>query len=233
VHVRAALIALLAGCGGPSPLPALPRVTGAPRPIEEASALLDRIRTREEEVATWKAVLSLAIEDRANDRSGSLRGALLVRRPDRFRLRLLGPAGVTAMDLLYVAPRYRLVVPGRPPIEGADAAREKRLPVGAMARAFLRQYDAPARSLVVGGGRSRLELSDRSVFLTASEDVLVDSIRENGKESVRVTYADYRDVTGHRLPFRVRMDLPERELTARVDVERYEVDPAIPQEAFQ
>ena len=237
---RAALIALFAGCGGARPaLPPLPSVPGPPRPLAEARALLAELRLREDAAGSWKAVHSLSIEDRRSLRSARLRGVLLVRRPDRFRLRLLGPAGMTAMDLLFVAPRYQLAIPGGPAISGADARRERRLPVDAMARAFLRVYDGEPVALHTSATRRRLDLRGaggvRRTLVVGGDrpEVLVDSARGDGGESLRVTYADWREIEGRRLPFRVRMDLPQREITARVEVERYELDPRVPADAFE
>jgi hypothetical protein len=230
----------VAGCGADRPRMApLPQVAGRAAPIEDARALLAELRRRDDAHPAWKSVHRLTLQDRRNARHAKMRGLLVVARPDRFRLRLLGPADVTAMDLTYVAPRYRLEIAGRDTFVGADARRETRLPVAAMAETFLRRFEGEAVGLWAGSTRRRLAIATpdggrRIVILPAARpEVMADSFRRRGVEELRVTYRQYRSVGPARLPFEVSMYLPDRSLAAHVAVERYEVGPAIPEGAFE
>ncbi len=241
MSLRAGLIGIvLGGCGQHRPeMAPLPEVQGRPAPMEEARTLLAELRRHAHSHPSWKAVHSLTLDDRRNARHAKMRGVLLVLRPDRFRLRLLGPADVTAMDLTYVAGRYRLEIAGKAPFVGADASRETRLPVAAMAEAFLRSWEGEAAGLWAGPARRRLAVSAPGggrlivILPAARPEPLAESFRRRSVEELRVTYGDYRSVGAARLPNRISMYLPDRNLAAHVLVERYELDPTVPDGAFE
>lgn len=240
-RLHAALIALVvAGCSSAvPPLPPLPAVGGTPASAARRQALQATLRAEEGRWRTLTIVHSIRLATR--EQSGSLRGLIAVRRPDAYRLRLLGPAGITAMDLTYRAGRFLLAIPSRNVRLEGDRSTPRSslrgLPVDGLARAFLaRTGDAPTEvtenarwSLVewrTGGETRRLWL-DRHEKLPR-----IDSTWRGGRETMRITYERYRSVDGVRLPFQVLFFMPADGLRARIDVERYRVDPALPDSAF-
>ncbi|MBI2892619.1 MAG: hypothetical protein HYY06_03645 [Deltaproteobacteria bacterium] len=241
-RLRTGLIALfLAGCPpAVPPLAPLPRVAGAPASAARRQALLATLRAEEGRWRTLTIVHAIRLATR--EQSGSLRGLLAVRRPDAYRLQLLGPAGITAMDLTYRAGRFLLVIPSRNVRRAGDRSTPREdlrgLPVDGLARAFLDRYGGTPADLIEDARWSVMEWRRgdevRRLWLDRETTLpRVDSTRRAGREEMRITYDRYRAADGARLPFRVHFDMPAEGLRAQIDVERYRVNPDLPDSAFE
>lgn len=233
---------LLGGCCALPRLAPLPQVTGAPAPRERLLAVLSRLRSAQAPIRTLKVVHRITLTSRGGASSGALSGLLAVRRPDAYRLRVLGPAGLTAMDLAWNAGRFVLdVPPSDVHLEGDERTPRARLhgvPVDGLARAFLGTYEAARASLVEGRRWDLLTLEEpggarRLLYLRrADATVVIDARLEAGRETLRLTHAAHRTVAGVSLSHRVRCDMPREGLSATIEVERYEVNPRLPDAAF-
>lgn len=234
--------ALVSGCCTLPRLAPLPRVTGAPAPPARLLQLLSRLRAAQASVRTLKVVHRITLTSRGGASSGALRGLLAVRRPDAYRLRVLGPAGLTAMDLVWSGGRFVLdVPPSGVHLVGDERTPRRRLhgvPVDGLARAFLGTYEAARASLVEDGRWAVLTLEERDgarrvLYVRPGDAVVaIDARFEDGRETLRLTHADRRVVSGVALSHRVRCDMPPEGLSATIEVDRYDVNPPLPDAAF-
>ena len=204
-------------------------------------ALIGQLRAAQAPIKTLKVVHHISLWS-AGLSSGALQGLLAVRRPDAYRLRVLGPAGLTAMDLVWRQGRFVLDVPSRGVHLAGDErtprARLHGVPVDGLARAFLGTYEAVRASLVEDARFSLLTLVEpsgarRRLFVRRQDGaVAIDARFEDGRETTRLTHEGYRAVGGVRLAYRVRCDMPAQGLAATIDVDRYDVNPRLPDAAF-
>jgi hypothetical protein len=110
-----------------------------------------------------------------------LRAALAVARPDRFRLRALGPAGITLFDVVYVAGRVRVLEAVRDPRASAlggviasmagDLAAAYQLAPAPPGRVVRREgtgltVEEPERVVREAGGRIEVENRARHYHVT-------------------------------------------------------------------
>jgi hypothetical protein len=104
--------------------------------------------------ATWKTLraehrvqLDVTLANGKHDRR-PLRGIIAVERPDRFRLRAVGPAGITLFDLLDVAGDVKVLQAIRDPSSSALGPVTQAL-AGDLAAAFDLQPAPPERAVTV------------------------------------------------------------------------------------
>ncbi len=130
-----ALFAGLVACGGPVE----PTTATAPPRGEQWRAARQELRALRRTYAPSDGTMRVTVELEAGSGSWTMRGrgAVARRLPGDLRMILLGPAGMTALDLLVRGDRFRMEVPARDSVwqgENGDAEREG-LPV-----AFLRWW---------------------------------------------------------------------------------------------
>jgi len=106
------LLVCLAGC----PAPPRPRYgvdhKGMAQRVTDPDDLLRRVRqinTGYAELKTVHEVTIVITPDENREEKRFVRGVLAVRRPDLFRLVLLGPGGIKLMDILYGAGRHKVL----------------------------------------------------------------------------------------------------------------------------
>ena len=233
----------LAGCCAPRRLPTLPRVRGPAASPERLLAVLDRLDRQTAALASFKVMHRISLTSREGVSSGSLRGVVAVRRPDRYRLQVLGPAALLVLDLLWHAGRFDLSVPPRGVRMRGDARTPREalggVPVDGLARAFLGGFPRLAARLVERGRWAVLTLEEpsgarRLVYLDRrTAAVMIDARFEGGRETLRLTQRDHRMVDGVPFPYRIRCDLPEEGIEADIEVERVEPARDLPDELFE
>jgi hypothetical protein len=143
---------------------------------------------------------------------------------------------------IWSAGRFVLDVPPSDVHLAGDERTPRRLlhgvPVDGLARAFLGTYEADRASLVEDGRWALLTLAEpggarRILYVRAADGaVVIDSRLEEGRETLRLTHADRRVVSGVALSHLVRCDMPLEGLSATIEVDRYDVNPALPDAAF-
>ena len=220
----------------------------APRPMPPFAQALDPARALEAVRAREDRITSLRARFNANTmREGerhSADGVLLVKKPDRFRLRLMLPFGVTIFDYVNCGDRTQLVLPmedkiinGHPRGDGVAFSQED------LGQAFLRGPKAfpgtcrangvDASGIVVNcrdGGGNLL----RRIHIDARAGTIVDETSYEGDQPrMVIRYDDYRSVGDVDVPFRIALRYPGRHLALDVAIQRYEVNPVLADDLFQ
>lgn len=224
------LVCLLAAC---AKQPVRPGAALPEAPAERLAA----VRAAEDRVQTLRARFTSVTHLPSGERSAD--GVLLVAKPDRFRLRLMLPIGITVFDFLSVGDQTWIVSPFAEPNQpGGDEAfaafsREDlgaaflRGPYafpGACAAAPAGDGEVAAECTVDGTRRRSLRIGRAGI----SEET---SFGDRGAR-LRIRYGDYRDVDGVAVPFRITLDYPQRNQSVDITIDTYEVNPVLPATAF-
>lgn len=216
-----ALLVALAACARVAP-PLPPPPPGDPLAVA---------RERVAAVRTLRAQFDAVARFPGGERRST--GVLLVRVPDDWRLRLVAPFGLTVLDALHAGGRTAVTAP----LGGAagDAAAFTRLGPGdtlvfgaAAAWSPCRPPAADAPDAYWCGAPPTRWVEVDPTTATIRAEGVVDA----GQPLVTRTYADYRDVDGIPLPYRIRVDYPAERVTVEIAVERYELNPALRDDQF-
>lgn len=226
-------VALMWGCAAATR--PLPTSEGA-----DAQAVLAKVRARESAITTLRT--SFSARTREHDRERSADGVVLVRKPDRFRLRLMLALGVTVFDYLTVGQRTQLAFPlegrvinGDPQGEWAAFSRDD------LSEAFLRGPRAfPGVCRIVeqegdlivvlcreAGRVKRRLLLERSTATVREEVSYADE-----QPRLIVRYGDYRMVGDLPMPYRVELLYPARAVVVEISVRTTEVNPPLEDALF-
>lgn len=225
---------LLAACAAPhKPAPIVSR---------GPAAVFSAVRAREDRIASLRA--RFTAESRRAQERHTTDGVLLVQKPNRFRLRMMLPFGLTVFDYVQSDDRVQLslplqgrVVSGTPPSDLMPFSQAD------LAEAFLRgpaafpgtcaaEGNAPAQIVVLCRDRSGALLR-RIRIDRATATIDEETTYQEGLPSLVLRYGDYRHVDDTELPFRIEMLYPERDLSLAIKIDRYEVNPALPDRLFQ
>lgn len=211
-----AALALLAAT-----LAACPRRVAPPRPAPapaalDTAAVIAILNERAARVHSLRAHFTAAVTRDGRERS--LTGVLIVAAPDRYRFRLMLPLGMTVFDLV----RDRAMVATLAPLGGADQA------LGDGLDWMLLPPRVDARCQV---GRAQAMLDIRCggpAMLVRPGDATIAASSAGG---FWTHYGDERVIAGVPLPHRI--DIPYPDGTAvRVEVERYDLNPVLPDALF-
>jgi len=218
-------------CQPPRPQPAL--VSGDP---EQIYAML---RAREEQIQTLRARFSATLQQGESARRAE--GVLLVKKPDRFRLRLLSPFGFTVFDYVARGAHARMELPleGKELVDEEIAAQSAFSPLD-FREAFLRGAAA------FPGHCSPQAVSDEIVVECRGESTLLREIRiacatatvtretsfVDAQPRLIMTFDDYRSVGGLPLPFAIGLSVPARPVTMQISLRGYEINPALADRLF-
>lgn len=189
-----ALVAAL-GCG--------PR----PRPPEGPAA--------EPAAAAWRTLraehrVQLTVElDGGARETRSLRGAIAVERPDRFRLRALGPGGIALFDLLHVRGETQVLQAIRDPKSSVLGEIIPQL-AGDLSAAYALEPAPPERRVQVAG-----------------DAVVVD------EPARRVRLSGFRRVHGVPVPMRIEIANRARRYQVVIEAHDVEVDVALDPALFR
>jgi hypothetical protein len=223
---------VLAGCAAARPLP--------PLPPAEPAALLRAVRERDERIATLRARFTARFRSASDERT--VDGVLVIARPERFRLRLMMPFGLSVLDYLSTGDDVRVVStfeadPGRnggPPLSAGD-----------LREVFLRGRHAfPGECLPGDMSRRTLEILCRDTAGVTLRRIRIDRgtgrIRDetsyrDGRPWVRFAFDDwrYRPDDGADLPHRVSLRYLERPLALEIAIRRFEVNPPLAAAVFE
>jgi hypothetical protein len=153
------------------------------------------------ERAEHRVALDVTRADGTHDKR-TLRGAIAVERPDKFRLRALGPGGITLFDLVSVAGRVRVIEAIKDPKASALGAVIQAL-AGDLQAAYL--LEPGARTVENSPGAITVRDAERTVRL--SKFVAV------GGRAVPLRL----DVENRALRYAVGVDVSEVELDVPLD----------------
>jgi Protein of unknown function (DUF3261) len=191
----AALIAL-AGCGGTAPPPAAP----APPTLDGGWRTLR---------AEHQVTIDAAKEGGGREQR-TIRGVIAVARPDKFRLRALGPGGITLFDVLYRGGDIRILHALRDAGPGTPLERIARTMAGDLAAAY--------------------QLAPAPVERTARVEPSAIAVSEPGRD-VRLT--EFRAVDGKSAPTHLLIDNRTANYTVTVRVENLTLDEPLDPALFQ
>lgn len=229
-------MAMLCGaCAARVPPPGVP-VVASRTATDSYAAVLDRENTIRTLRARFVATAVQGGEKRAAD------GVLLVKRPARVRMRLLSPFGLTLLDYTSVDGQTRLVLPLEDKVEtGTASTTDGTFSPADIGRLLLRAAPGAADGctpradgarVVVDCDASSGALSRRMTIDPGTATVAHEVYFADGKPRVSTDLSDYRLVDGVALPFSIVLTYPERDLTMRVEVRSYEVNPVLDDRLF-
>jgi hypothetical protein len=147
-----AAVLLLAACG-----PHVAPVTGPPV-APSADGGWKTLR------AEHRVALDVTLDGGRHDRR-TLRGIIAVERPDRFRLRALGPGGITLFDVLAVKGEVKVLQSIKDPNASALGGVVQAM-AGDLQAAFLLEPTPPGRTVRTAGSDVIIEEPDRTVKLS-------------------------------------------------------------------
>ena len=220
-----------------------PRPRAAPvAPTLDPAAVFGAVRAREEQIATLRA--RFTADSRSGEERHSTSGVLLVKKPDRFRLRMMLPFGVTVFDYLRTGEHVQVSLPLQdrvlydPPPDDSSAFSQADL-----GTAFLRGPDAfPGDCTPESAGTSSVAIVCRARSGTVLRRIVTDApsatIRdettyEADAPHLVIGYDDYRPVQATSLPFHITMQYPGRAMRVEIVIQRYEVNPGLSDDLFQ
>jgi hypothetical protein len=214
--------------------------------MAEADATTDPVAVYAAVQRQEAAVQTLRARFRARVRRGKeLRnadGVLLVKKPDRFRLRLVSPFGLTVFDYTSWDGHDRMQLP----LEGkqlsdAQIAEHSPFSPADMREVFLGSAAAGATRCSAQGASAEtiVDCRDREGALvrviriqTATREVVQEVRFVAGQPEVIMEPGDYRQVGSTALPFRIDLTYPQKGVHLEIEVRSYEVNPALPDSLF-
>ncbi len=209
-------------------------------PPSDPGALLAAVQSRENQIVSLRARFT-AVTHVGNE-GHRVDGVLLVKKPDRFRMRLMLPLGPTVFDYVSWGTRAQITLPlsheggAAPPPGFAPFSQDD------LGQAFLRGAHAfpgtclPSRD---ADGVAVVCRDDAGVVLRRLDiDPRDGTIRdetsfEAGAPRMILLYSDYRPADGTYLPLHIVMRYPQRELSVMIGISGYEVNPRLADALFE
>jgi hypothetical protein len=149
--------------------------------------------------AEHRVTVDVELEGGKHERR-QLRGVIAIERPDRFRLRALGPGGISLFDLLWVAGKTSVLQAIRDPHESALGPVIEAM-AGDLSAAFLLEPAPPGRVAMLDAGALVVSEPERTV-------------RERA----------FVRVNGQLVPTRIEIENRARHYRVEVDARGSEVD---------
>jgi outer membrane biogenesis lipoprotein LolB len=234
-HSRIVLpVLFLFGCAAAHP--------DKPPAAADPARVFELVRAREAHIISLRARF-VADSQRAGERH-TAHGVLLVKKPDKFRLRMMLPFGLTVFDYVSWGPHAQLSLPledrtidGPPQGEFAAFTRED------FGAAFLRGADAFPGACAAGRGPADTvetlcrdaagALLRRIIMVPEPATIARETSYQAGREHMVITYGDYRRAEETELPYRIELQYPAQQLRIDISVQRYEVNPVLADDLFQ
>ena len=158
--------------------------------------------------AEHRVAIDVTLPDGTHDQR-SLRGVIAVERPDRFRLRALGPGGITLFDLLSVGGRVKVIEAIKDPSKSSLGEIIQSM-AGDLSAAFLLEPAPPERKVTVEKDAVIVSEATRTVRLSA-----------------------LKLVHGQSLPARIVIDNSARHYSVTVTASSSELDSPLDPELFK
>jgi outer membrane lipoprotein-sorting protein len=222
------LLALLFAACFPLATPLrLPKLPAAPE------ARLAAVRAEEDRVHSLRARFSSVTRMPGAERSAD--GVLLVAKPDRFRLRLMLPFGLTVFDYLNVGDQSWMTLPLADSQQRAHAQEFAPFSRDDLGQAFLRgayafpgdctAADADAAQVAV---RCRVDGALRRSLLIGDEGIVEETSYAGDTPRMVIRYADYRGG----LPYHITLEYPQHQ-SVDITIQQYEVNPTLSDDLFR
>jgi outer membrane lipoprotein-sorting protein len=219
-------------CGPPRYSPVVPL-------RNEPAVVFEVVRQREDHIQSLRARFKATAYQGSDE--NDVQGVLLVRKADRFRMRLMLPLGITVLDYVSHGSRTWTLLP----LSKEDNTAEATLFSPADVReTFLRGPAAfPGTCSATSDSVSIVDVACRacdhcpllrSLRLDRRGATIVDEKSyDDGGPRLAIHYDDYREVAGLPLPFHILMTYPARRLNVEIKIREYEVNPELKDKLFE
>ncbi len=205
------------------------------------AAVYAAVRRQEAAVQTLRARFTARVDRAAEVRRAD--GVLLVKKPDRFRLRLLSPFGLTVFDYTSWDTHDRMQLPleGKQFSDAEIAAHSPFSPTD-MRAVFLGVAEAAALQCSALGGSTETVVDCRDADGAVTRLIRIDSVTRRVKQEIHMVagqpqvimqYGDYRPVEAIELPFAIELTYPERNVHLTIAVRSYELNPRLADSLFE
>ena len=212
-------------------------VPRAPALPAEPEARLATVRAREDRVQSLRARFSSVTRLPGAERSAD--GVLLVAKPDRFRLRLLLPFGLTVFDYLNVGEQTWTALPLADPQQRDGAGEFAPFSRDDLGQAFLRgPFAFPGHCVAAAAAGETVQVTCRDgdalrrTLLIGRDGIIEETSYAAGAPRLLIRYTDYRAVGAVTLPFRITLEYPQRQQSVDITIDRYEVNPPLSDALF-
>ncbi|HYD48820.1 MAG TPA: hypothetical protein VEB21_10755 [Terriglobales bacterium] len=196
--------------------------------IDNADEIVRQVLAREQERQSLRATFDVEVSYGGGERRAG--GALVVRKPDRFRMRLLTPFGVTVFDYLQREGRSWV---WQPLGAGGSTSERNSLQLFSergMGAAFLGQYDVdPATCRIQAQTADCPAGGERTIRIDLAQQVIV----EDHHPQAHIRYSEHRLHESHNLPAHISICADAGRLAVQVSIKTYEVDVPLPDDLFQ
>jgi outer membrane lipoprotein-sorting protein len=225
------VVACAASPTRPLPLP----VSASPMEV------LATLRRQEDTIHSLRARFSATLRHGGTARRAE--GVLLIKKPDRFRLRLLSPFGFTVFDYVADGTHARMELPleGKQLVDDEITTQSTFSPLD-FRQAFLRGEAAFPGRCTPGAAGAEVVVdcrTDRNVRLREIRIVRVTGTvtRETSFDSEQthavLQFDDYRIIDGLPVPFAIELRSPERDVTVQITLRTYEINPVLADALFE
>ncbi len=246
VIVTTAVVALFAVACASTPSASWfppPLVRSSSVPMTDAarsSALRDRWARYEQSTGDFSATVRVRYVDPRSGQYFTSSGALAVRRPDRARMQLAGPGGITAIDVLVLGSRSYTNVGGRGWIvrDGHRPTATRGFDGTSVARALV-ETPAPGEGIMLDGARPIVRVTrgdGRTEHTLDSSDGAVQEVRwfdSGDRESLRVRFDSFERLpTGERRPAHVSLWQREPAAIVTITIDAWTASPQLPAATF-
>ena len=233
-HVVLLLALALAACRAQVPPPFVPYLGSL-----TAEAALATVQAREQSVQTLRAQFAAtAVQDQETRHAD---GVLLLKRPDRVRLRLVSTFGLTVLDYTRVGGRTQLLLPLEDRTIDDPAGATAASGPADFGRLLLHLGDDPVapctahndgKLIVVECVGPEGALVRRATIDPATATVTEEVAFADGEPQVTMALSDYRVVDGVPLPFHIRLTHPRTGASTEIRVRSYAVNPDLEDRLF-
>jgi hypothetical protein len=220
--------------------PAVPRVASPTQIAADPEVAYAALRRREDAIRTLRARFSATVHQGDTVRHAD--GVLLVKKPDRFRMRLLSPFGLTVFDYTSWDAHARMELPlqGKRFTDGEIASGGPFAPAD-LRQAFLRGGAAfPGRCTPRAAGAETV-VDCRDGAGVVLREIRIEPRAQTVSEEISFTdsqphllmrFTDYREVGAATLPFSIELAYPRRDVVLEITLRGYEVNPALADHLF-
>lgn len=215
-----------------------PQAGGSAAPALTAAEAVAALRQSDAQLQSLRVRFTATLRSAAPERQA--RGIVLVKKPDRLRLRLLSPFGLTVLDYCSRGAHAQMQLPlaGETLVDG-EIARHGVFSPSAFAPAFLLDHAVSADDCREHGDASYVECWEvvggerRSVHIGLRPAILLRETFFKGDSPVlTLAYSDHRRVDGLTVPFRVSAAQPVSAMAMEIEIEAYEINPVLDDALF-
>jgi hypothetical protein len=226
----------LSGCRS-APVAWTPLAAGDPRPAALCADLASLAEARNALRATGR------VRSEGPGGAGFGKQLLLVERPARLRVEVLGPLAQRVLVLATDGERYALYRAEQAGIERGEVhpgvlAEAAGLPLTPDAAAALLLAaplppDAAAEAFEAEGGVLSLRWPDQTLDFDAEGRLVTLAFHPNGRAALTARWSDWREVSASAFPHRLELELTEPEARWQLDYREVELNPALAPELFE